>query len=211
MPDTSAKGWNRRDFMNAAALVALVIGVPSGVAVLSTAADEDAPSDRQRLMMREVAGAVLPRTDTPGADEAGVGDFVILALAHGLDGTRDPAASAELPYAFPEYRRSDGTLRYLDWLERTLDRRVNGDWLGKPPERRNAALAALDAEAFGEGAEDSPWKKIKALVLTGYYTSEIGASRELQYELVPGRYDPAVPLPPDARAFSSDWTGVEFG
>ena len=211
MPEQIAKVWNRREFMNAAALVALVIGVPAGVAVVSTLADEDAPTERQRLMMREVAGAVLPRTDTPGAHEVGVGDFVIVALAHGLDGTRDPVASAELPFAYPEHRRPDGTLRYVDWLERNLDRRVKGDWLGKPVAIRNAALAALDSEAFEEGPVESPWKKIKALILTGYYTSEVGATRELQYELVPGRYDPAGPLQPGARAFSSDWTGVEFG
>jgi hypothetical protein len=204
-------GWNRREFMGAAALLALVVGVPAGVVSLTGLDDADAPTDRQRAMMREVAQAVLPRTGTPGAGEVGVGDFVILALAHGLDGTRAPAASAATPHAFPQNRRSDGSLRYLEWLETTLDRAASGDWLGKPESRRVALVAELDGRAFAKDAGEHPWKKVKGLILTGYYTSEVGGSQELRYELVPGRYDPAVPLAPGDRAWSSDWTAVEFG
>lgn len=72
-------------------------------------------------------------------------------------------------------------------------------------------LEAYDAAAFAPDQKDHPWKKIKALILTGYYTSEVGASRELQYELVPGRFDPDLPLPADNRSWSSDWTAVDFG
>lgn len=208
MADT---GWNRREFAGAAALFALVVGVPAAVVRFGDLEPSDAPTDRQRALIREVSQTVLPRTGTPGAGEAGVGDFVILALAHGLDGTRTPTASAELPYGFPEHRRSDGSLRYLDWLETALDHAANGDWLDKPHDRRIAVLAALDAQAFAEGAGEHPWKKVKGLILTGYYTSETGGSQELQYDLVPGRFDPAVPLAPNARGFSSDWTAVEFG
>jgi hypothetical protein len=44
----------------------------------------------------------------------------------------------------------------------------------------------------------------------GYYTSEIGASQELQYQLVPGRFDPDLPVKPGDRAWSSDWIGQGF-
>lgn len=203
-------GWNRREFLGAGALLALVIGVPIGVNMLTPDPD-DVPSERQRDMMRLVSDIVIPRTDTPGAGEVGTGDFVILALAHGLDGTRDAAASAATTAALPQYARPDGTLRHIAWLEDALDRAANGDWIGKAEERRVAALRQIDAEAFEKGPYESPWRKIKGLILTGYYTSQVGAARELQFELVPGRYDPNVPLGPNARAFSSDWTAVDFG
>jgi hypothetical protein len=204
-------GWSRREFAGAAMLLGLVVGLPAAVVRLSDLDPADAPTERQRAIMRAVAQHVIPRTDTPGAGDAGVGDFVILALAHGLDGTRDPAAPAGMPYAFPEYRRPDGSLRYLAWLEQALDRAANGDWPGKPPRRRSEALATLDAAAFAPDAGDHPWKKVKGLILTGYYTSEAGGAQELRYELTPGRFDPAVPVRPGDRAWSSDWTGVEFG
>lgn len=206
----SEAGWNRRELLGGAVLLAAVVGIPAAV-LMSQADDDDAPSDRQIELMRTVSEHVIPATGTPGAGTVGVGDFVILALAHGLDGTRMPAGPAAMPYNVADYRRPDGSLRYLDWLERTLDRAANGNWVGHPPARREAVLAALDAEAFAQGADAHPWRKLKGLILTGYYTSEVGGSKELNYELVPGRYDPMIPLKPGDRAYSSDWTAVDFG
>lgn len=205
------RGWNRRGFLGGAALLALAIGVPVAGVALSDLDDDDAPTERQRLLMKQVSQGVLPATDTAGAGDVGVGDFVILALAHGLDGTRDPAGSSEMPWAFPEYRRRDGSLRFVDWLEHTLDLSANGDYLRRSPEEQHRVLAALDSEGFAEGNDTHPWRKIKGLILLGYYTSRVGGSEELRFELVPGRYDPAVPMGPDTRAWSSDWTAVDFG
>jgi hypothetical protein len=206
----SQTGWTRREFGGAAALLAAVVGLPAAVSMLSKTDEVDAPTERQRTMMRAVSQLVIPATATPGAGDAGVGDFVILALAHGLDGTRRPAASAGLPPLATQHLRPDGSLRYVDWLEKELDRAANGDWLEKPEARRAALLTRLDADAYAAKG-DHPWKKVKGLILTGYYTSEIGGARELQYELTPGRYDPAVAIRPGERAYSSDWTAVDFG
>ena len=203
--------WDRRDFLGGAALLALALGIPVAGVVLSDLDENEAPSDRQREMMQSVSQAVLPATDTPGAGDVGVGDFVILALAHGLDGTRDPAGSSEMPWAFPEYRRRDGSLRYLDWLEEALDRMANGDFLRRDETRQEQLVGQIDTEAFADGADTHPWRALKGLILLGYYTSEAGGSRELRFELTPGRFDPALPMGPDTRAWSSDWTSVEFG
>lgn len=205
------RGWNRRDFFGGAALLALAIGLPVAAISLSELDDDDAPTKRQRTMMREVSQVVIPATGTPGAGDVGVGDFVILALAHGLDGTREPVASAGMPWSVPMETRRDGSLRYLGWLEKTLDRAARGDWLRRAPEERSRMIAALDAQAYAEGADQHPWRKVKALILTGYYTSEIGGSQELRYELTPGRYDPKLVQGPDYVAWSSDWTAVDFG
>jgi len=201
-------GWNRREFVRAAALVSLAFGMSAKALALP---DDDAPSERQRTLMREVAETVLPTTETPGAGAAGTGDFVLLALAHGLDGSRSPAASGEVIFALPEYRRPDGSLRYADWLEKSLDRASGGDWLGLSAARREEVLGSLDKEAFANGADNHPWRKIKGLIVIGYYTSEVGGSKELQYVPVPGHWDGKVPLGPHPRAFSNDWTAVDFG
>ena len=162
-------GWHRRDMLAAAGLLALVVGVPVAVVMQSTSLDEALPSDRQRALIAAVSEHVLPTTGTQGAGKVGVGDFVILALAHGLDATRAPAATAELSYADTGFTRLDRSLRYLDWLERTLDRAAKGDWLSKAPSARAQILAALDAAAYAQGADTHPWRKLKGLILTGYY------------------------------------------
>lgn len=203
---TDTAGWNRREFVSAAALLGLALGAPG--CVTATALDPaDAPDDRQLAMLAAVAQIVLPRTDTPGAGDAGVGAFVALALAHGVDGTRaplNPAARAVVPAAL---LRADGSLRYVDWL----DGQLGANWLDQTEAARLATVAALDAAAFAAGGETNPWRKLKALILTGYYTSREGGAQELQYAAIPGRFDPRVPVGPDARGYSSDWTGVDFG
>lgn len=203
-------GPGRRDVLGGAALLALVVGVPAAVVRLSRPAGPEA-SERQLAIIREAAQLTLPRTATPGAGDVGVGDFVALALAHGLDGTRAPAAGSTMPVTIRRHARDDGTLDYLDWLEWQLDSRTRGDFLTASVERRRAALSAVDTEAFAPNAGESPWTKLKALILSGYYTSQVGGSKELRYELVPGRFDADLPYLPGTPAWSSDWTAVEFG
>lgn len=203
-------GWQRRDFLGGAALLALALGIPAAAVSLSDLPAQDVPSDRQRALLRTVSQLVIPRTETPGAGDVGTGDFVLIALAHGLEGSRKPMAQdAGRPTL--RHLRADGSLDHAAWLEGELDQRVEGDFLALPGQSQVTALTALDTQAFAPDAGDHPWKTIKALILTGYYTSETGGAKELRYELVPGRYDPDVPLKPADRAFSSDWTAVDFG
>lgn len=204
-------GWTRRDFAGGVALFALALGIPAAAVRLTDLDAQDAPSERQRALISLVSDLVIPRTDTPGARDVGVGDFVILALAHGLSGTGAPMASGTVTAALERFQRRDGSLRHLAWLEAALDRAAGGDFLRHDRARCAAWLAALDAEAFADGAPFSPWKAIKGLILTGYYTSEAGGSQELRYELVPGKWQWDTPKTPDMRAFSSDWTAVDFG
>lgn len=211
MSKQEGSGWSRREFGGAAALLALALGIPIAGVMLSDFDESEAPTERQSELLREVAQLVIPRTDTPGAGDVGTGAFVALALAHGLDGTRRPAASSEMPWSIPEYQRPDGSLKYISWLEGALDRKANGDWLRRNDTERKEILSALDAQAYAEGADAHPWRKLKGLILTGYYTSEAGGSQELLYEPVPGRFDPRVPQREDTRAYSNDWTAVEFG
>ncbi|MFN3468609.1 MAG: gluconate 2-dehydrogenase subunit 3 family protein [Novosphingobium sp.] len=203
------RGWHRRDFLGAAALVALALGVPAAAVSLTRLDPADAPTDRQRALMREVAQLVIPRTSTPGAGDVGAGDFAIVALAHGLEGARRPFAPSDPADA--RFLRTDGSIRHVAWLERALDRAAGGDFLARPAAERHALLSALDAAAYAAGAAQSPWRPVKALILTGYYTSEPGGAQELRYEPVPGRFDPDLPLTPGFRAISNDWTAVDFG
>jgi len=163
-----------------------------------------------RLLLREVSQMVLPRTTTAGAGEVGVGDFVALGLAHGLRGAGKPLKADADPRLLAHIR-PDRSLDHAAWLDAELARRLGGPFATAPLARRQAALAALDAEAYAPGAGDHPWRTIKGLVLVGYYTSETGATKELHYDPSPGRYDPDLPLTPQTRAISNDWTAIDFG
>ncbi|HQS95520.1 MAG: twin-arginine translocation pathway signal protein [Novosphingobium sp. 17-62-19] len=208
MQDGQQGGWNRRDFLGAATLLALALGIPAAAASLTRIDADEAPTDRQRALMKDVSQIVIPRTDTPGAGDVGAGDFVILGLAHGLENARKPLRE---PASYARFLRTDGSVRHVAWLEKELNARAGGDFLAQAPAKRLAIVTQLDAEAYVTRDSESPWKAIKALILTAYYTSEAGASQELRYEPVPGRFDPDLPQTPDFKAISNDWTAVDFG
>ena len=112
---------------------------------------------QQLAVIDEVAEIIIPRTDTPGARDAGVG------LA--LDSLMANWASAERG---SEFRA----------LAEDMDSEADG-LLALPPERRIEAVRAYDAEAFKK--EDATYRRFKELVLTLYYLSEPGATQELRY------------------------------
>jgi glucoside 3-dehydrogenase (cytochrome c) hitch-hiker subunit len=184
---------SRRDVLLSSAAVAVAMTVaPARI----WAATRDAKATALRPLLDDLCDAVIPATNTAGARAAGVGAFVELAAAHGMN-----AASEAL----------------LSQFATALDGLAGGAYLQQSEERRRALLADIDARAFAKPDDHTmpevlrQWPTLKGLILIGYYTSEIGASEELRYILVPGRFDPDVPLQPGDRAWSSDWTGVKFG
>ena len=132
--------------------------------------------------MAAIADQILPDTDTPGARAAGVHHFIDALLAE----------------SYPASERK----RFLEGLS-DVDARAGRAW-GRPflqgaPADQRALLEQLDREALAAPpTRDEPavpfFRTLKELTLVGYYTSEIGATRELHHAPVPGRYDGCVPL-----------------
>ncbi|HEX8446922.1 MAG TPA: gluconate 2-dehydrogenase subunit 3 family protein [Sphingomonas sp.] len=211
MADKALGQFDRRQLIGSGAVLAALIGTPLWIWQRARSGERGEATDAERKMLDRVADLVIPRTDTPGASDVGVGDFLVLALNHGLDGTRDPGGGSAAIQGANQTATPHGGMFLLDDLAIHLRIKAGGDFNSATPERQRAAVEAIDAQAFAPGGERHMWHKIKNLILTGYYTSEAGGSQELQYELVPGRWDPDVPLRSSDRAFSSDWTAVDFG
>ncbi|MCC7462807.1 MAG: gluconate 2-dehydrogenase subunit 3 family protein [Gammaproteobacteria bacterium] len=180
-----------------AAAVALWKFVPrerSGDRSAGAAAGPAAPPAAADPLLERLCDLVIPDTDTPGARAAGVPAFIALALEHGLAG------------ASPQDRAT---------LQQRLDQRAGGAFLQLDAARQAQVLAPLDAATLTRDpaaatAGEPAWARIKQLIVMGYYTSEAGASRELRYQPVPGRWDPDVPFKPGERESSTNWVGQTF-
>ena len=159
---------------------------PGSHAVVKKIGDAD-----RAQFLEAICEVVVPATESPGAVEAGVPAYLAMMWHEGL-----------LP-------------SNLDNLIHEMDRLAGQRLVGAPYARKSAIISAVDAEAFGAASsgrlsEDLRvvWRSVKRQVLIGYYTSEVGASKELRYELVPRRYDADILLEDDAPAFSSDWRAL---
>lgn len=126
-----------------------------------------------------IAELIIPATDTPGARAARVNEFIALIVAE--------------RYTDEERQRFIASLASIDERGRST---FGKTFVEGTPAQRNTILAALDAEAAvsrqTSGAIPHFFQELKGLTLYGYYTSEIGVTRELKTPMWPGRYDPCV-------------------
>lgn len=128
-----------------------------------------------------LAEVIIPETDTPGATEAGVVDFIDVLLAEWLDdGERD---------------------RFLEGVA-DVDRRaraLEGVSLEEcSPEGRIALTAVLDGEVDdlrrrGADVVSHYFHDFKRFAMAGYFTSEVGM-RAMGYRVVPGAWESCVLL-----------------
>lgn len=137
----------------------------------------------QRGLVVAVAETIIPRSDTPGANDVGVPHFIDLML-------RDV------------YTQSDRErfLRGLDEVDALSMRTYSRSFLQLAAPEKIAILqnmqAAVPAHAApGPAAGRRPFiLLVKELTLLGYFTSEVGCTQVLQYDPIPGAYHGCVPL-----------------
>lgn len=163
-------------------LVGGAISAPAMSAVLGGCRAEPATAGwMPRVLTRAQADLVgtlvdliMPPTQTPGAKDAGVPVFIDTLLHDWVE---------------PEDRA-----RFLNGLVALEEE----SFIQATPEQQSAILTRLDHEASRAREEDADplpfFATLKEWTLVGYYTSEIGATRELQWHAAPGRYDADLPL-----------------
>ena len=161
----------------------------------AAAAENSAPlffDQQQFLLIERIVDVMIPETDTPGAIAAGVHHFIDLMLAEW--------ASAE---------RQARYVQGLRELESHFGAAGENNFVTASPTRQLELLRVLDEAAFDDETTDNFFREFKKLVLFGYYSSETGATVELQYEPLQAEYKACVPLDEIGRAWF--WLGFSHG
>lgn len=131
---------------------------------------------------------IIPTTDTPGARAAGAHEFIDRMITH----------------IYTDAERTRFLAGLTDLESRARAR--GSSFLESPQEAQIRILEELEAEAISARssgtAETSFFHSLKELTLIGYYTSEIGAARELKYVHAAGSYDGDVPFEEIGKAYS---------
>lgn len=154
-------------------------------------------STDRKALVSEVAEIIIPKTDTPGAKDAKVGEFIEMML-------KDCYAAKD----------QESFNKGLAELEKK-------DFLKAKPEEQTKILKEMEANAKDELAKAGEEKKkyteagkeytdagvpffrlMKELTLLGYFTSEPGATQALEYVAVPGRYDGCIDLKPGQKSWA---------
>lgn len=134
--------------------------------------------------VKTMAELIIPHTDTPGATDVGVHDFIDLILT--------------------EWYEDAERTRFLNGIA-DVDIRANSlfgkDLVACAPIQQSQILIELGEQMMqetgpsmgvGRRASSAPpnfYLMFRRLTLTGYYTSEAGATRELDFQIIPDGYD----------------------
>lgn len=157
----------------------------AGIPVIS----EGAPSvavftPAQRALMTALSERILPTTDTPGAIAAGVPAFIEKLLA--------------------DWARPEDRVPIVAGLDAIAARSLQ-DYKVAAAQATPVQLDALLTLAMDDRipAGKAFFTAFRQLVITGYYTSEIGMTQEREYLPVPGEYNGAFPYSQVNKVYSA--------
>lgn len=199
---------NRREAIQRTALaLGYTISAPLAAAVLNGCkAKPDVTfvpkffNEDQARLVSALAETILPRTDTPGAIDAGVPGFI-----------DDMVATVYTPAQQKNF--IDG----LAALEAQSKSEMGSDFVDASPTEQlafvnktnNELLTANKASqsegwwAAGTSTTKPFFLEIKELTILGFFTSEPGATQVLQYKQVPGPFKGCVPLSEVGKAWAT--------
>jgi gluconate 2-dehydrogenase gamma chain len=171
---------DRREFLHGT----LVSCTALAVYARSTYAGPTAILSRsQRSVLVALSETMIPKTDTPGALEVGVPSIVEGLLVN---------------WASPS------TVSQIRQLLTSIDQfavaAAGAKLAALGPERRVDIVRDFDRQHVGNA--ESGYPRMKDLILTAYYGSEVGATEELRYQLVPGTWAGCVQIEPGQRAWA---------
>jgi hypothetical protein len=124
----------------------------------------------QVLKVSQLSEVIIPQTDTAGAIQAGVPEFIHRVVAQ---------------WYTPRERAV--FLAGLKLVDAESHARFGGDFVSATHHQKIAVLQAFEAKDRNS-RERAFFEQLKELTVLGYYTSEIGSRQELVYRPVPGVY-----------------------
>jgi hypothetical protein len=138
----------------------------------------DGLSARQLSLIGAVADTILPRTDSPGATDVGVPAFVNVIVAE-------------------NYTDADRTafIAGIDGLDAFLENASGASFTELPVEARGPRIEAIESQTNRRAEPARTYWRLKGLIVHGYFTNEPVMKNVLHYEIMPGRFDGAAPMP----------------
>ena len=148
-------------------------------------------TDNQQKMIAEIAELIIPTTGTPGAKAAKVPEFINVLITD--------------CYPEQDQKRFFGGLDKLDADAKSAHGK---GFLAITKAQQTALLKKAEADARAlrskQPAAPAPFfQMIKEMTVTGYFTSEIGATKALNYVAVPGAYRACEPMKPGQKSWAT--------
>jgi glucoside 3-dehydrogenase (cytochrome c) hitch-hiker subunit len=162
-----------------------VLGTKPGAAPRTLNAHQDAT-------VTAMAEMILPRTETPGATDVGVAEFIDLMLTEWYD---EPERARFLQ-GLADVDQHAQTLFAKDFVDCAAPQQGEVlTALGEQMVEEERRLRERDLVRYSSSeTAEAFYPMLRRLTLTAYYTSEAGATEALHFEIIPSSHDGCVQI-----------------
>lgn len=171
--------------------------IQSGCNPIDTKKVAEAPvttffSEVEIELLDEITETIIPRTDTPGAKDAKVAEFMNVMV-------RDC------------YTKEDQKIfkEGLKKLQQQCKEKYRADFMRVNADQKKEFINLVNREELDynknkkKGDPKHYFRMLRELTLLGFFTSEPGATKVLRYVSVPGKYEPCIPYTKGEKAWAT--------
>lgn len=151
---------------------------------------------KKKHIIAELADTIIPRTDTPGAKDASVEDFIIGMIEFCSDN-----------------KTQNNFMHGLADLEKYTSDHYKTDFIACTADQKTEILTHFEAKSryainilnkINNKVLGKPFfVKLKELTVEGYCTSQAGATRGLAYDYIPQTYQACIPLTTNQKSWAT--------
>jgi len=185
----------RQALRKTAILMGAAVSIPAVTGILKGCKPSGRPdwepryfTKEQATLVGEIAGRIIPTTDTPGAKDVQVDEFIDVMLADSY-----PAEKQRIFLNGLNELEAESKAQFDQTFTKCDDEQK--DSLLKQSLQKGKTLLKNDPRV-----EHSFFHMIKELTLLGYFTSEPGMKQALNYVPIPGNFKGCIPLEKTAKS-----------
>ncbi|MCL1046040.1 gluconate 2-dehydrogenase subunit 3 family protein [Shewanella electrodiphila] len=163
---------NRRQFLVNLSVVlgCSVTSINSMVIAATSAFDSETMktgfTEKQLECIKLISDIIIPHTDTPSASEADAHLYVDYYVHH--------------------FMTPDERIKFVGQFDNLLN--ANPSFLDLSASQQVNSIEILDGDMYQGSEQTTFYRKLKQLIVIGYYTSKIGATQALKFDPIPGPY-----------------------
>lgn len=143
-------------------------------------------SEHEMTVLYSLCETILPKTDTPSAVEVGCHEFVPHQLQH---------CHSKL--------QQDGCIQTINVVEMLANKKFGKTFPLLGSQQRQQLLTDIESDDLSTDIEKGRFKFLKALIVFGYFTSEAGATKALNYQAVPGGFKGSIAADENTKSWGS--------
>lgn len=151
---------------------------------------------QKKQLIAELAETIIPRTDTPGAKDAKVEDYIIKMIMHNTDAKAQKSFLVGLSevehYTASKY---DQLFIHCNQIQKTEILK----YFEKKGDYSLAIINKVNKKLFGNAF----FFQLRDLTVEGYSTSLLGATKGMAYDYIPVNYEACIPLKKNQLAWAT--------